>query len=61
MPSDPSACKVLVFLQDKAGNLTETSEPNGIFENKGCRRGGKIWVFAGLKYSQWFEVLRLSS
>jgi len=37
MPSDPSACKVLVFLQDKAGNLTETSEPNGIFENKGCR------------------------
>ena len=41
-PADPSTCKVLVFLQDKAGNLSESSEPNGIFENKGCRRGGKI-------------------
>ena len=47
MPSDPSACKVLVFLQDKAGNLTETSEPNGIFENKGCRRVAKSGCLQG--------------
>ena len=32
-------CKVLVFLQDDAGNLSEISEPNGVFENADCRRG----------------------
>ena len=30
-------CKVLVFLQDDAGNLSELSEPNGVFENADCR------------------------
>lgn len=32
-------CKVLVFLQDDAGDLSEVSELNGIVENADCRRG----------------------
>eukprot|EP00435_Cladocopium_sp_Y103_P064097 s1055_g25.t1 len=38
-PPDTSTCEVLIFLQDDAGNLSESAEAKGVLENQACRYG----------------------